>query len=103
MKIVPCTSVLWLRDEGLFPVPWEATDEQISSVDYITELWSVNGEPVHVKNDQLIVVTFDEISKDFDEWDQDNDELLGEDERYDTVYEYMRECIDHGYHPCRII
>lgn len=103
MKIVPASSVVWLRDEGLFPAPWKATDEQIRSVDYVAELWYDNGVPVHVKKDQLIVVTFDEIIKDFDDWDQDKDEMLGEDERYDTVYDYLADCIDHGYHPCKII
>ena len=103
MKIVPCNSVVWLRDEGLFPVPWKATEEQMRSVLYIAELWSEDGAYVKTKNDEVIVVTFDEISKDFDEWDQDHDECLGEDERYATVYDYLVDCIDHGYHPCKLI
>lgn len=99
MKIVPSASVVWLRDEGLFPPPWKATDDQIKSVPYIAELWTDDdGKTIHVNDDQLIVISFDEISRSFDEWEQEE-----EDYRYENVYDYLRDCIDHGYHPCKVI
>ena len=104
MKIVPCTSVDLLRwkEKEEFPNPWEATDEQLESVLYVAEIWDSDGELVHVDRNHMIVVSFDEIKKSFDEWDQDSDEFMEEDEHYNDVHDYIRDCIDHGYHPCRL-
>lgn len=97
MKIVPMTKVSFSRDHG-FPAPYDATDEQLRSTEYVTELWPMCGPLLHVGNDKCIVVTFDELSRSFDEWEQVEDE-----EKYQTVLDWLRDCIDHGLHPCTII
>lgn len=105
MKILPIESVELLRlhpsDDVRFPNPYDATEEQLRSVDYVTELWPMTGPLLHVSDDRCIVVTFDDLRQSFDGWEQDTDPLLDTDERYATVYDWIRDCIDHGFHPCR--
>lgn len=106
MRILPVESVQYLRynanDNARFPNPYDATDEQLRSVEYVTELWPMCGPLLHVDSDKCIVVTFDELSRSFDEWEQPTDPALDTDERYETVYDWLRDCIDHGLHPCTV-
>ena len=103
MKIVPVENITFLRntciDNNRFPNPYDATDEQLRSVLYCAEVWQDDkGRYVHFDyNKEYIIVTFDEISKNFDEWDQTE-----EDYKYDTVYDWLRDCIDYGFHPVSI-
>lgn len=121
MKILPIDKVKYLRPYACssrsdctacsafgrdchFPNPYKATKQELESVPYVTELWPLSaGEPLlHLDHDHVCVVTFDELQASFDEWEQDADPLLGEDERYADVYEWMRDCIDNGFHPCLV-
>lgn len=100
MRIVPLSNVDYLRshpnDSSRFPSPFWATDRQLESVEYITELWwGDDGEPVHTNDDERIVVTFDEIDElyrsmpdDFDDWH--------------SPHAFLRDCIDNGFHPCLV-
>ena len=103
MKIVPVTSVEYLRhtpsDNASFPNPFEATQEQFRSVLYVAECWSDdNGIIDYDFNTERLVVTFDEIEKSFDKWDQSVEECP-----YDNVYDYLADCIDNGIHPCKLL
>lgn len=103
MKIVPVTAVEYLRtqpgDNVRFPNPYDATEEQLRSVPYIAEVWSDDDGIIDYDFDtERIVITFDEILADFNAWDQSED-----DSHYDNVYEYLRECIDNGFHPCKLL
>ena len=120
MKIVPSESVTFLRPyscsyrsdcskcpnkgtDCLFPHPYKASEEEMRSVPYVTEIWFENGKHIDFdSHNECIIVSFDEIEKSFIEWNQEEDELLDKDERYETVYDWMRDCIDNGLHPCRI-
>lgn len=103
MKIVPIENIVFLRDSSIdnnrFPHPYEATDEQLSSALYCAEIWQDrDGKYINYDyNKEYIIVTFDEIKESFDEWDQSED-----DEKYDNVYDYLRDCIDNGYHPVKV-
>lgn len=121
MKIVPSESVKYLRPyscsvrsdcskcpnngtDCLFAHPYKATEEQLRSVLYDAELWFENGKHVDFdSHNESIIVTFEDIEKSFNEWNQEEDELLDENERYESVYDWLRECIDNGLHPCEII
>lgn len=103
MQIVPNTAVEYLRynsnDATRFPNPWEATQEQLRSVPYIAEVWSDETGLIHYDaSNEVIVVSFDDIMKDFEAWDQTVEECP-----YDNVYEYLADCIDHGLHPCKLL
>lgn len=102
MRILQDKSVKFLRhtpsDDSRFPNPWEASNEQLESVDYIAEIWPMSGPLLHVDDDMRIVVTFSELKQSYDEWDQSD-----MDEPYDSVHDWIRDCIDHGIHPCSII
>lgn len=104
MKIVPTESVRYLRhnpsDDRYFPAPYKATDEQIESVLYVTELWDDEhgGFLQYDEDTERVIVTFDEIKRSFEDWDQSD-----EDQHYDDVHDYIRDCIDNGYHPCELI
>ena len=121
MKIVPCEKVEYLRPyscsfrsdcskctshrtDCLFAHPYKATEEELRSVSYVTEIWFEHGKHVDFNSHtECIIVTFDEIKASFDEWNQGEDEMLDSDERYETVYDWLRECIDNGLHPCKIL
>ncbi len=121
MKIVPSDSVTFLRPyscsvrsdcskcpnrsvDCLFPHPYKATEEELRSVPYIAKIWFEDGKHVDFNSyTECIIVTFEDIMKSFNEWNQSEDELLDTDERYDSVYDWMRECIDNGLHPCKVI
>lgn len=96
MRIVSAERVTYSRSHG-FPAPYEATEEQLRSTEYVTELWPMSGPLLHVDESLMIVVTFDELSRSFDEWDQIEDE-----EKYQTVFDWLRDCIDNGLHPCTV-
>ena len=120
MKIVPVENITYLRPyacsfrsdcskcpnhgiDCLFSHPYKATDEELRSVPYLTEIWYENGKHVDFdSHNECIIVTFEEIKKSFNEWNQSEDELLDTDEHYDTVYDWMRDCIDNGLHPVSI-
>jgi len=106
MRIVSTAKVDYLRQTPSnavrFPNPYEATDEQIESVPYVTEIWPMSGPLLHVANDLCIVVTFAELKQSFDEWEQDDDPLLDTNERYASAHDWIRDCIDHGFHPCHV-
>ena len=121
MKIYPIESVQYLRPYSCdfrsdcskcdayrrdchFPNPYNATDKELESVPYITEVWSDGDGLIDYDFDtQRIVVTFAELLDDFNNWNQSADPLMSNDERYDSVYDWIRECIDNGLHPCRIL
>ena len=42
MRIVSAERVTYSRSHG-FPAPYEATDEQLRSTEYVTELWPMSG------------------------------------------------------------
>lgn len=103
MKIVPVNAVEYLRynpdDNHRFPSPFEATDEQLRSVPYIAEVWSDDTGIIDYDFDtERVIVSFDEIRTSFEAWDQSVEECP-----YTDVYEYLRDCIDHGYHPCELL
>lgn len=103
MKIVPVTAVEYLRynsnDDKRFPNPWEATKDQLQSVPYIAEVWSDDTGIIDYDFDtERIVVTFDEIRKNFEAWDQTAEECP-----YNNVYDYLADCIDNGLHPCKLL
>ena len=102
MKIVPVEKIIFLRntciDNSRFPNPYDATDEQLRSVLYCAEAWQENGKYIHYDyTKEYVIVTFDEISKSFEKWDQTEEE-----DKYDTVYDWLRDCIDYGFHPVSI-
>jgi len=103
MRIVPASSVQYLRDtvtdSDRFPNPWDASNEQLESVLYCAEIWSNCDKVTHCNSDELVIVTFSEISESFDLWDQSD---LADDEKYADVHDYLRDCIDHGFHPVKM-
>ena len=96
MRIVSCDRITYSRDHG-FPAPWEASDTQLQSTDYVTELWPMTGPLLHVSDDLRIVVSFDDLRQSFDDWEQGDDS-----ERYATVFDWLRDCIGNGLHPCTV-
>lgn len=99
MKIVPVNSAEMLLPIGRFPHPFDATDEQLESVLYEAENWIEDGKWLTYTDDTRIIVTFDEIRKAFEAWDQSEED---EDSRYDDVHDYLRDCIGNGYHPVEL-
>lgn len=106
MRIVSADKVDYLRfdqsEANRFPNPYDATDEQIESVPYVTEIWPMIGPLLHVADDLRIIVTFAELKQSFDEWEQGGDPLLDTNERYTSAHDWIRDCIDHGLHPCHV-
>ena len=108
MKYLPKYSVELLRPTGnwnaKFPHPYEATEEQLRNTLYITESWTdpATGKYYRWTDRKCIVVTFDEIKATYDSWDQSE---LDEDERYSSVYDWLRDAfMDKGgvFQPCRL-
>ena len=99
MKFVPCSDVTYLRDnchdDSRFPNPHDATNEVLESVPYLAELWwDADGVYVRPSDGWCVVVTFDEIRQFFG----DPDDY----EEWDNVYDYLRDCIDNGFHPVTV-
>lgn len=106
MRIVPLSSVEYLRqycgDNSRFPDPYTATEEQMQSVPYVAEVWATSSGIVHYDfMTERVIVSFDEIRTMFDNWKKT--EEFKEDYPSDcTVYEWLRDCIDSGFHPCEL-
>ena len=108
MNIYPKTSVELLRPTGnwnaRFPSPNDATEEELRSALYVTEVWfdPVTGKYCKQTNSKYVVVTFDDIKATYDNMDQSD---YSEVEQYHSVYDWLRDCFaDNGgaFHPCRL-
>ena len=126
MKILPIDSVEYLRPYACssrsdcakcpsfgkdchFPNPYKATKQELSSVPYIAELWTTDdGKTVGTPDDGAVVITFDEIRKEYDRMNAnvETDGYMSREEfneSWPDVYAYLRDCIDNGLHPCTIV
>jgi len=78
-----------------YTFPKDPTHEQIESALYMAEAWTAGLD----EEKEATVVSFSDIKEFFDGWDQ------CEDDRYDTVYDYITDCL-HWYGgafwPCSI-
>lgn len=105
MIIVPVSSVTWDDSFG-WPnyVDDSVSDDRIRSVLYEAELWQVekDGRYPLVKHgdDETIIVDFHDLSDYFDSWDQTD---TPEDERYHSVFDWLRDSINQGLHPVKSI
>ena len=115
---VPRSDVTYLRDncrdDSRFPNPQDATPEQFDSVLYLSE----TGWGSAVPDGMACVVTIDDLKSYFDSWDQysdycemyfggrkttDSERAFKEDSlRYLTVYDWLRDSVDQGFHPVTV-
>jgi len=61
---------------------------------YMAEGWSIRAD------DEYDIVSFDDIKKFFDSWDQCE---VDKSERYRNEYDYLIDCLGQGFHPVKEI
>lgn len=119
MKIVPVENITFLRPYACsfrsdcskcpsfgkdchFPNPYNATDSDLRSVPYLAELWGdENGRIIDCSDNERIIISFNEINAEFESMKSEPDSHVA-DYGWETVYDYLRDCIDNGFHPVSV-
>lgn len=105
MKIIKESSVKYIYPFGSpyrSSQPDDIPHEEYEKLSYITDC--SEWDEAKANDDEVIVVSFDDIRNYFDHWDQKAEliDLFGhcdDSELYADVYEYLRDTVYQFYHP----